>query len=110
MPGLFIPTLLSTHEEQGLSVYPGTPGTDDEYGEDTEAVTGIRREAVTYVFERGGTYKLPPLTLSWWNIKTKEVETAEIPALLFEVEKSLGQHIEELPRFVVFSIVLIVRG
>ncbi len=108
MPGMFIPTLISQYEEPGISIYPGTSRTEDEHEEDTKTVTGVRKEAVTYVFERGGTYAFPPVTLHWWNTKTEQVETAEIPPLLFNVKKSFAQQIEDLPRLIVFAIALIV--
>jgi hypothetical protein len=108
MQSMFIPPLLLPHETEGLSVYPGSSSTDDEYGEGKKAITGVRNEAVTYVFERGGTYKVPPVSLRWWNTKTKQVETAEIPSIVFQVEKSFAQHIEDLPRPVVFTVILIV--
>jgi hypothetical protein len=106
MPSLFIPTLLLPHEEQGVSIYPGTPSTEDEFGKDKEAVTGVRKEAVTYVFERGGTFTFPPLILRWWNAKTEQIETAKIPAIEFQVKKTFSQYVEDLPRFVVFAIIL----
>jgi hypothetical protein len=108
MPSLFLPPLLSKYEEPGVSIYPGTSSTDDEYGEERQTITGVRKEAVTYVFERGGTYTLPPVTLSWWNIETEQVETTRIAPMVFQVEKSFAQQIAELPRPVVFTVILIV--
>jgi hypothetical protein len=108
MQSMFIPPLLSQHEEPGVSIYPGTSSTDDEYAENRETVTGVRKEAVTYVFERGGTYAFPPVSLRWWNTETEKVETTEIPPFVFNVKKSFAQQIEDLPRLVVFTIVLIV--
>ena len=108
MQSMFIPPLLSQHEEPGVSIYPGTSSTDDEYAENRKTVTGVRKEAVTYVFERGGTYTLPPVTLHWWNTETKQVETAGISRIVFQVKKSFTQHIEDLPRPVIFTVILIV--
>jgi hypothetical protein len=108
MQSMFIPALLSMHEEPGVSIYPGTSSTDDEYAENKETVTGVRKEAVTYVFERGGTYKLPPVTLRWWNTETKQVEKAEIPSIVLHVEKSFAQQIKDLPLPIVFTIILVV--
>ena len=82
--------------------------TDDEYGEENEILTGIRKDSLTYVFERGGTYTFPPVSLHWWNTETKQVETAEIPRIVFQVKKSFTQHIEDLPRPVIFTVILIV--
>lgn len=110
MQSMFIPPLLSQHEEPGVSIYPGTSSSDDEYAANRETVTGVRKEAVTYVFERGETYELPPVTLRWWNSETKQVETAQIPALVFQVEKSFAQQIKDLPLPIVFSIICIVLG
>ena len=108
MQSMFIPPLLLPYETEGLSVYPGSSSTDDEYGEGKKAITGVRNEAVTYVFERGGIYNLPPVTLRWWNTEAGQVEIAEIPPMVFHVENTLAQDVEELPRLIVFAIVAIV--
>jgi hypothetical protein len=90
-----------------MAAYNGS-AIDDEYGEDRQTITGVRKEAVTDVFERGGTYTLSPVSLSWWNIETEQVETAEIESMVFKVEKSFAQQIADLPRPVVFTVILIV--
>lgn len=108
MPGLFLPPLLSKHEESGVSIYPGTSGIDDEYDDDKQNITGVRKEAVTYVFERGGTYTFPPVTLHWWNTETMQLETAAIPQIVFQVKTSFIQQIANLPRPVIFTAILIV--
>ena len=79
----------------GVSIYPGTSHTEDDYGENRSVLTGIRKEDVTYVFERGGTYAFPPVTQRWWNMETGQVETTKITSLVFQVEKTFVQHIQK---------------
>lgn len=108
MPSLFLPPLLSVNEIPGISIYPGTPKTDDERKENDQTVTGIRSEVMTYVFERGGTFEFPAVTLRWWNTGTNQIEITSIPPLVFEVKKTYTQKIKELPFFVLSAIVLII--
>lgn len=59
----------------GVRVYTDPPQTDDrvERGE----VTGHRVDRVTYVFERAGSFPLPPVAQPWWDLEASRLRQAE---------------------------------
>ena len=77
LPAIFIPQLANIQELPGISIYSKEP-TIEENGR-----TGSRIEKVTYVFESGGEFPIPGLTLAWWDfndesIKNETIETISV--------------------------------
>lgn len=62
---------------EGVRVYVDAPVIDDRV--DRGNVDGRRTDKVTYVFERGGTYELPPLTQPWWSLADKQARAETLP-------------------------------
>lgn len=87
---------------EGLSAYPEPPVVADEGGERGTAISGTRIETVTYVAREVGTYELPAVEVSWWDVEAEELRRETAPALTFEVvpgearvEFSLGDDEDE---------------
>lgn len=66
---------------------PGLPGADvyPDHAQDVtrnngEWITGSRTRNFAIVPNRPGTLRIPPITLSWWNVVTDREETTRIPA------------------------------
>jgi hypothetical protein len=76
---IFLPPLVPPLEAEGLAVYPKEPVFSERANRGR--TTGERIEIVTYVAEAGGRYAAAPVRLRWWNLRTKEIEVTEIPAL-----------------------------
>ncbi len=57
----------------GVGIYPAEPEVAD--SADRGALTGSRSEAVTYVFERAGSVRIPDIQVTWWNVSTEKLET-----------------------------------
>jgi hypothetical protein len=86
LPAMFIPPLFPDGESpSGLRAYPQSPSSQDLPGRDSDHTIGRRTESVTYVMEEPGDYTLPVLELRWWNRRTGRIETAEAPAISFQV-------------------------
>lgn len=66
-------------EPPGLAAYPAIPELEDR--SNRGEATAIRRQAVTYVVEQPGQYRLPEQSLTWWNTATRQRETTVLPAL-----------------------------
>lgn len=79
LPAMFLPPLAAAEEIPGVSVYPGQPLVED-------AGRSRRSETLTYVFEAGGQFEIPAITLSWWNTDTSSIEVASLPSLKVSVE------------------------
>lgn len=45
-----------------------------------EGVVGIREELISLTPRQPGRYRLPPLSIDWWNTESERWETAKLPA------------------------------
>ena len=73
---IFLPPLIPSMEAEGLADYPKEP----ELSEKTRRgrISGDRTESVTYVAEAGGRFVADPIRLRWWNLRTQQIEVAEV--------------------------------
>lgn len=76
---IFLPPLIPPFEAEGLAAYPKEPVFTE--SSDRGRTIGKRIESVTYVAEAGGRFTAPPARLRWWNLRTKQIEVAQISAL-----------------------------
>lgn len=97
-PAMFLPQLLSATTNSDIKFYPREPRIADSPGARGAPVTGTREESGLYVFERPGNYRLPGISLRWWNGGKQVVETASLPAITLEVKPPPGADVSpELP-------------
>lgn len=88
---MLLPPLLERLETpQGLRAYPRQPELTDTPGERGGPGTARRTEAVTYVVETPGDYRLSGLQLDWWNSAESRVETAATDPVSFSVPAPPG--------------------
>lgn len=83
VPGMVLPPMRWEGPE-GVGVYPA-PATVTDSSERGEA-TGQRVESVTYVGEKPGTYRLPGVTLAWWDSEQQKLRREQLPSWKIEVE------------------------
>jgi hypothetical protein len=76
---IFLPRLIPKFQADGLAAYPKEPAFTER--SNRGVTTGERVESVTYVAEAGGRFTAAPIRLRWWNLRTKKIEVAELPAL-----------------------------
>jgi len=69
LPAIFIPPLAPALAFEGASVYADQPVVDD-------GPPGTRTEKVTLVFEAGGDFVIPAVSIDYWNTNAGSVETA----------------------------------
>lgn len=83
VPGMVLPPM-RWEAPEGVGVYPALATVTDssERGE----ATGQRVESVTYVCEKPGTYRLPGVTLAWWDSEQKKLRREQLPSRKIEVE------------------------
>jgi hypothetical protein len=67
----------------GLGVYPQTPELDDQTQRGD--FLGSRTDALTYVFERPGSYVLPGISVVWWDLDEGVLKQAQLPSRKVEV-------------------------
>src|SRR5262249_28103293 len=69
----------------GLALYPAQPSLQNHTESRTDVLSATRIDATTYMLEKPGDYRLPPMTLRWWNVRTNTVETAQLDAIALHV-------------------------
>ncbi|WP_146345296.1 BatD family protein [Falsiphaeobacter marinintestinus] len=74
---ILIPNLLSRPEDGPLRAYADEPRVSET--ENRGTLSGTRTERVSYVAQTGGTTSLPEITLNWYNLDSKTVETITLP-------------------------------
>jgi hypothetical protein len=80
---MFIPPITTDLNLEGLSVYSSEPVLEEK--EDRGLLSGNRTEVATIIAEFSGSYQIPQLSLSWYNLDSGQVETVSAPAISFEV-------------------------
>jgi hypothetical protein len=87
LSSMFLPELVGPADLPGVSVYPEQPVVRDDG-------TATRTEKLTYIFNAGGDFEIPAVTVDWWNRETSTIETAVVPALAVTVA---GPPLQEEP-------------
>ena len=62
----------------GIKQYPDQPGLQN--GRSSKGIKGKREQKVALIPGAEGTYRVPEISLPWWNLETGKLETATIPA------------------------------
>jgi hypothetical protein len=57
---------------------------------DGATLIGVNTQTISYIPNQEGTLQLPEITLDWWNIDTKQQETARLPAITITIEAGAG--------------------
>jgi len=90
VPGMVFPPF-PTGQIDGLRLYPKPPALLDQAPESNsrgggEETRGGRRDTIVYVCERPGQFVIPAVRLTWWDLATKQLRTADLPARTITVE------------------------
>lgn len=67
----------------GVAVYTKEPRVTDIANERGDFMRGERVDAATYLIQKPGDYTLPEISIRWWNVDTRSIQTATIPAISF---------------------------
>jgi hypothetical protein len=81
IPGSLFPPF-PVNQIDGLGIYSKQQVSDQvERGE----LQGQRQTNITYLCKRPGTYQIPAVQLSWWDLEANAVKTLDFPSRSFEV-------------------------
>ena len=69
---------LSLQQIDGIKQYPDQPGLQN--SRSSKGITGKREQKVALIPGAEGLYRVPEISLPWWNLETGKLETATIPA------------------------------
>lgn len=78
LPAIFLPPLAPAMAFDGVSVYADSPVVGD-------TATARRSEKLTLVFDAGGEFSVPGLTLEFWNTETESIDSASVEGFAISV-------------------------
>jgi hypothetical protein len=81
----------------GLKRNPTASATKNVVLDRAGLVAGERTDSVTYVINRRGRFKLPAVTIEWWNTGTQRRETIVLPALRFSAVPPSEKPLFDIP-------------
>lgn len=84
-------------EVDGLKRYARSPTTRNVVQDRVGLVAGERTDSVTYIADHSGRFRLPPVTIEWWNTKTQKKETIELPGVTFSASSAREKPLFEIP-------------
>ena len=62
----------------GVSTYPDQAKLQD--SDQGTGIVGSRKQTIAFIADHPGHYRLPALTVRWWNTHTDQLQTATLPA------------------------------
>ncbi|MFM0040694.1 hypothetical protein [Paraburkholderia sediminicola] len=84
-------------EVDGLKRYAKPSTTRNIVQDRVGLVAGERTDSVTYIADHNGRFKLPPVTIDWWNTKTQKKETIALPGVTFSAATVREKPLFEIP-------------
>jgi hypothetical protein len=81
----------------GLKRYPKPSGTKNIMQDRAGLISGERTDTVTYVVDRSGRFKLPPVTIEWWNTSTQRREKIVLPPVNFKAAAASEKPLFAIP-------------
>jgi hypothetical protein len=77
VPGMMFPPFHAAPID-GIGIYPKAPEVHDH--SERGSLTGQRQDAVTYALQRAGTFTVPAVRFTWWDLDSKSARTVDLPA------------------------------
>ncbi|TGD73463.1 hypothetical protein E4634_10555 [Mangrovimicrobium sediminis] len=81
LPGMLFPPFPAARVD-GLGIYSKQEVLDSEHRGELQ---GQRRDTITYVMQRPGDYRLPPVQLHWFDLDAGTLRSATLPGQVFRV-------------------------
>ncbi|HZZ03323.1 hypothetical protein [Paraburkholderia sp.] len=88
---------VSLGEVGGLKRYAKPSTTRNIVQDRVGLVAGERTDSVSYIADHNGRFKLPPVTIEWWNTRTQKKETIELPGVTFSASTAREKPLFEIP-------------
>jgi hypothetical protein len=84
-------------EVEGLKRYARPSSTKNVIQDRAGLVAGERTDSVNYVIDHSGRFKLPPVTIEWWNTATQKRESIVLPAVSFSASAARERPLFDIP-------------
>lgn len=86
-PAMLLPPVAFAKVD-GLALYAAQPSTQENVDRRTDRLTATRVDTATYMMEKAGSYRLPPVEVRWWNVRSGRVETARLDGAELQVAEN----------------------
>lgn len=70
-------------DDSAVKIYPDQPVTSNQLTQ--TGLVGTLQQKVAFIGARAGRYELPAIEIPWWNVTTKRIELAKLPARTLEI-------------------------
>ncbi len=80
---------------EGFKSYPDQPSRQDQFGD--SGVTGSLQQKLALVPTRPGKFRLPAISVDWWDLNTERWRQAQLAEVEIEVLPAAGQAISTAP-------------
>lgn len=88
-----LPELSGQLALDGIKTYPDQPVLKED--KQSDGLTAFREEKVAFIPSKPGDYTLPALEISWFNIKTQQVEVARLPSVTIKALAAAGDVVQQ---------------
>lgn len=78
----------SLPDAQGFNIYPGESASQEQ--NTTRGMTTLSEYSFSIIPTQTGTFTLPEITVPWFNVQTKQVEYAKLPAKTVQVKAGIS--------------------
>ncbi len=85
-----LPQLYQADSNDDLKTYPDQPKLTEQKTPD--GIVAVREEKIAFIPAKAGTYIVPALRVTWFNVKTQRVETAQLAAMSITVSGASATH------------------
>lgn len=75
-----LPKLYQATGSDDLKSYPDQPRLEEQ--KSPQGVVALREEKIAFIPSKAGIYTLPALEIPWFNVHSRQMETAKIPAVM----------------------------
>lgn len=80
---------LPVYESDGLRAYPAAPVVRDR--SNRGQLVGERTDAITWMIEQPGSYRIPDIRFQWWNPGDERLQDLVVPGVSFDAAPAPGQ-------------------
>ncbi len=85
-----LPSIKHLIEINGVKTYADSPSFKDDVLPNTETIVGTKEENFSIVTVQAGKITFPAIKINWWNLNTKQSESATLPAKTINVLPALA--------------------
>lgn len=80
-----LPSVKDSMPQDRVKIYANKPNFNESFDANTDTIIGLREEEYSIVPQAAGSITFPEIKIKWWNLRTKKLEVATLPARTIKV-------------------------